>query len=238
MKQDKSRSALLAVLSFFAVLIGLMACGVAAESERDGAGMTRQEATASIEDEFKRVGERYDRMIELLTEAQLQISDGEWKPGMLGMVPRPGRNKWAVRGMGLENSYYMELFKSTFPPGGVGEKKDLDPMLEYFAAKGWPTEVYEWSTGWAARADTGEGFMLSWQIQQNGKYNIDIISKTFWGSSKSLLREVVARIPPAQSDFDDAPPGVAPKFPDWNDPDIYDPVEQVARQQAELSKQH
>ena len=224
MRQRGWRISVLAGLLMLGSGLGLTACGAAEEGGRDGAGMTEREAAASIETQFQRVKERHLRMYELLTDAQLHVSDGLWERGHLGVVPVPGPNAWSVRGMGIENSYYLGLYASIHLPGGVGEKKDLDPMLEYFESKGWPVKVYEWSTGWAARADTGEGFMVTWQIQQNGQYNIDVMSKTFWGSGRQLQREVVSRIPPENLDFSDALPGVKPKFPNWDDPATHHPV--------------
>ncbi|MCW2288829.1 hypothetical protein EDF60_0239 [Leucobacter luti] len=191
----------------------------------DAGGLTQDEAGAlSIEEQFDLVRERDARMQELLTEAQLVISDGVWIWGQKGAGPIAGPNAWALPGMELENSYFLQMWRGTQPAGATGAKQDLDPMLDYFKEQGWETTVRESSgPNFEAVADTGEGFLVSWTVKANGLYNMEVMSQSYWGDSRTLLHEIVDRIPPEETAINESLPGVYIKFPDWSDPVDYAP---------------
>lgn len=195
------------------------------EREVDAGGLTRSEAEGNpIEEQFELVRERDARMQELLTEAQQQISTGTWGWGQKGGAPILGPNAWSLPGMALENSYFLDMWRSIDPDGAVGAKSDLDPMIAYFESQGWQFEVSE-SSGpdYRVRADTGEGFLVSWTVQRNGQYNMEVMSQSYWGASRELLEEIEGRTPPEALDIEESEPGVYVPFPDWSDPAVYAP---------------
>ena len=211
--------------------IGATACAGSGEGDVqmartvDAGGLTQDEAGAlSIEEQFDLVRERDARMQELLTEAQLVISDGVWGWGQKGGAPVLGPNAWALPGMELENSYFLQMWRWTQPAGATGAKQDLDPMLDYFKAQGWETTVRESSgPNFEAVADTGEGFLVSWKVKANGLYNMEVMSQSYWGDSRTLLKEISSRVPESEYDKEESAPGEYLPFPDWSDPIVYTP---------------
>ncbi|GAB3128542.1 hypothetical protein [Glaciibacter psychrotolerans] len=191
----------------------------------DAAGMTRAEVMQlTPEEQFDLFGERYERVQELMTGAQLQISDGEWRwlaeafvptAGVFGLNPPPGAD--------FENSYFLESTRSIRMPGAAGAREDLDPMIAYFESQNWDTTVSSRGSDFVVRAETGDGYQVSYTVQSNGQYNLNVYSYVFWGDSNTLLDTVVGRIP---NDTSDSPtltvPGGFVPFPKWSDPVIPD----------------
>ena len=191
--------------------------------ERDAGGLTPAEV-GGLEEQFDLVREREERMQELLTEAQLQISEGVWNWGQKGGGPITGPNVWAVAGMNLDNSYYLNIMRWIAPEGATGDKRDLEPMAEYFATKGWETTLREVGSGDSELlADTGEGYVLGWRVKDNGTYNMEIMSKSYWGDARELLHAVGDRVPPETYEIEESVPGLYLPFPEWSDPEIYGP---------------
>jgi len=187
--------------------------------------MTRAEVEEmTLREQFELVGQRSDRMHELLADAQLQISSEPWRWGSYGIIPELGTNVWSVRGMDPDNSYFLSAWGAVRPEGAIGHQSDLEPMIDYFDSKGWETELSDRvNGGYRVMADTGEGFLVSWTVQPNGQYNMEVMSKTFWGDSHALLRAVGDRIPVDPLGADATVPGVRVPFPSWDDPATYAP---------------
>lgn len=194
------------------------------EGRVDGAGMTQAEASLSLREQFDLVEEPIVRMQELMTDAQVQISPGVWGWGQKGGAPIADVNVWSVPGMTSDNSYYLNMWRSIRPEGATGAKADLEPMIAYFERQGWRTEFVTrelegvFGPDHLVRADTGDGFLVSWEVQANGQYNMDVTSKTFWGDSTDLQAAVSDRIPKEARDIEESVPGVYVPFPDWDDP--------------------
>lgn len=231
LRKNRNGRAFAAAMLGVVLAIGVTACAgsgderVEATRTVDAGGLTRDEAGAlSLEEQFDLVRERDTRMQELLTDAQLVMSDGVWGWGQKGPGPITGPNAWALPGMTLENSYFMQMWRWTRPDGAAGAKQDLDPMLAYFEAQGWKTSVRESSgPNYEALADTGEGYLVSWTVKPNGIYNMEVMSQSYWGDSRGLLRETIGRIPPEEFAIEESVPGVYIPFPDWSDPLDYAP---------------
>ncbi len=191
----------------------------------DGAGMTNVQAVASLEEQFERVRERDARMQELMTEAQLQISPGVWRWGQKGGAPILGENTWSVPGMSTENSYHLHMWRSIRLEKATGIREDLNPMVEYFRDQGWVHWMFSSPHGQrhSVQAETSDGYLLRWDVQANGQYNMRVSSKTFWGDSRELLFEIEGRTPDAALDIEESVPGVYVPFPEWDDPIVYVP---------------
>ncbi|UTX52824.1 hypothetical protein [Leucobacter aridicollis] len=194
--------------------------------------MTRAEAAGlSAEERFDLYGVRYERARELLTEAQLQLSPGPWR-WLTGGVggPRGGPHAaYPFPGSDSRNTYYIDLTRTIHPEGAVGAREDAEPMVAYFESKGWDAELadIESQTGlgphrFEARAVTQDGFNVVYQVQDNGQYNLSVMSGLFWADRHELLIEINHRIP-LDSFFppdDESVPGVYVEFPKWSDPKL------------------
>ncbi|WP_010156116.1 hypothetical protein [Leucobacter chromiiresistens] len=191
--------------------------------------MTQAEASLSLREQFELVRERDARMQELMTDAQVQVSSDVWGWGQKGGAPIADVNVWSVPGMTSDNSYYLNMGRWIRPEGATGAKADLDPMIAYFEQQGWEVEVTTlelegvFGPDHLVRADTGDGYLVSWKVQANGYYNMDVTSKTFWGESDALLDEVSGRTPDEALDIEESVPGVYVPFPEWDDPIVYVP---------------
>ncbi len=218
-----TRTALAALVGAVLVLCAGGCSGSGGEVKRDGAGMTQAEASLSLREQFDLVEERIVRMQELMTDAQVQISPGVWGWGQKGGAPIADVNVWSVPGMTSDNSYYLNMGRWIRPEGAMGAKADLEPMIAYFERQGWRTEFVTlelegvFGPDHLVRADTGDGYLVSWEVQTNGYYNMEVISKTFWGDSTDL-QAAVSRIPKEARDIEESVPGVYVPFPDWDDP--------------------
>jgi len=210
-----------------ALLLGMTVvsgCSPGEDELVDAAGVTRSEAESmSLYRQFELVGERQDRLHELLEEARAQISDEGWEWLYMGVIPALGPNVWSLPGMDYDNSYHLSGACAIYPEGAMGERRDLDPMIDYFESKGWEYELIDPYDYHEVEAYTGDGFIVNWRVQPNGQYSVDVTSVTYWGDSHGLLREVADRIPPDALRSLECAPGVYPMFPSWDDPPIYVP---------------
>lgn len=224
------------LVSTIALACGLAACAAErdpfgdAETRNkgliDAAGLTEREAfSIPLREHFELIAQRDTRMAELLAEAQLQVSEEPWTWGEYGVIPVLGPNAWSVRGMKLENSYFLSMWVWIEPEGARGDEADLEPLLTYFESKGWKVHLRSEGTHrHQIVADTGEGFLVSWRVKPNGIYNLGVFSKSYWGDSRMVQRAIGYRIPPDGLDIDVSLPGVHAPFPSWDDPEIYGPT--------------
>ena len=205
-------------------------------SEKDAAGMTRGEvARLSMKEQLDLLGERYARAQELMTAAQLQVSDGVWGWNSPGIGADSGPVAWdPLPEVAMENAYYLDMRRSIHPPGAVGDREDAEPMYEYFASQGWDTELVEIpdeldldSGQFEVNAFTEDRFFLSYQVQPNGQYNLLVRSSMYWtaGDRNDLNIEVLHRVP--KGGFfppgEESLPGVYTPYPKWSDPKLRGP---------------
>ncbi|TQL43855.1 hypothetical protein FB468_1892 [Leucobacter komagatae] len=103
-------------------------------------------------------------------------------------------------------------------------------MVEYFESQGWEASLIdvEDQTGlgphrFEARAVTEDGFRMVYQVQDNGQYNLSVLSGLFWADRSELIRSINHRIP--LDEFfppgEESVPGVYVEFPKWSDPMLW-----------------
>jgi hypothetical protein len=202
---------------------------------QDSAGMSRTEVEKMTpEQQFDLMGERYARMQELMTEAQQQIHTGTWSwlsGGAGGPVGGPTGSD-PLRGATSRTSYYLELIRAIVPEGAVGDRADAEPVVAYFESKGWKSRLIEVSDEldigahrWEAQAKTDDGYHLRYQVQENGQYNLEVVSGAFWCDRHQLSADVNHRIPEDQffPPDEESVPGVYIPFPKWSDPILWGP---------------
>ncbi|MGM1017808.1 MAG: hypothetical protein ACQEW8_09755 [Actinomycetota bacterium] len=213
------------------VAVGVSGCAgvreLATAGVEDAAGMTRGEVAAlSAEERFDLLGERYARMQELMTEAQEQVSTEPWN-WLYGGVGGPTAGTTALAPLGgasFENSYYLEISRSINLPGAVGDRADAEPVYEYFVSKGWEARLAEPDTGgYRVHAVTDDGYHFEYWVQENGQYNMILISESFWADQNELRSNVMHRIPRGESfpESGESVPGVYIPFPKWTDPKLW-----------------
>lgn len=203
-----------------ALALAMTGCSTAADAP-DAAGMTREQvAELSLQDEFRLAGKRYEQGQALLAEAQRQISDGTWLWN--GGDVRPlaaGGNAFgeAPDGATTGNSYFFRAARIIERDGASGAAADLEPMQRYFDDKGWRSGSAKVGTDLEVRADTGDGWWVTWSVRPNGQSSIGVHSEAFWtNDTKALVRATSVRDP---ATFPDASkPGVSEPFPEWSDP--------------------
>jgi len=194
---------------------------VAGQDARDAAGMTQAEvADSSAEEEFGLASERYVEMQGVLEEAQLQISDGPW--GWIGgdVLPVMGGGDAfgeAPAGADEQNSYFFQAGRNIEPEGAAGARSDLDPMIGYFDEKGWKSDIGEIGRNFEARADSGDGWWVTYTVRPNGQYTVNVYSEVFWTNDSSALRSAIADRDPAPFPPESVPGEYSP-FPSWSDP--------------------
>ncbi|GAA0964712.1 hypothetical protein [Frigoribacterium faeni] len=194
---------------------------VSGQGARDAAGSTQAEvAGMSLEAEFGSASERYVEMQGLLEEAQLQISDGSWIWIGGDVLPvEGGANAIGEppEGADEENSYFFQSSRNVELPGATGARADLDPMIEYFDEKGWESSSGEIGRNHEARADTGDGWRVTYTVRPDGQYTVDVYSEVFWTNDSGALLSAIADRDAA--DFpEESVPGEYPPFPSWSDP--------------------
>lgn len=223
-------------MSMLALTVSGCAEGITAMTTagvRDADGMTRGEVERlTREQRFDLLGQRYERMKELLTEAQEQVSTGPWRwlTGGAG-GPFAGPTAWdTLRGATGQTSYYLELTRSLNPPGAAGDRADAEPVYDYFESKGWDTALYEiedeldlGAHSWDVRATTDDGYYLRYRVQESGYYNMEVTSGVYWCDRAELSRDVSGRIPRDEFFPPDeiSLPGVYVPFPKWSDPKLW-----------------
>ncbi|GAB2986493.1 hypothetical protein [Frigoribacterium salinisoli] len=191
------------------------------QDAQDAAGLTRaQVAESSLEDEFGSASERYGTMQSVLREAQVQVSDGTWLWNGGDVLPVPaGADAFGdpLPGADTDNSYYFRAGRIIRRKGASGDRADLGPMEEYFDDKGWRSSSTEIGRNLEVRADSGDGWWLTWTVRPNGQYSLSVYSEPFWTNDSDALFSAIARRDPA--DFpEESVPGVFAPFPEWGDP--------------------
>ncbi|WP_336990979.1 hypothetical protein [Leucobacter sp. VD1] len=202
--------------------------GVMLKSDvRDVAGLARSEVERMpLGEQFALLGERYDRLQDLLAEAQMQVSGDKWKYLTRGMAPENGlfAPGGALPGAGGEDSYYLGADRAIELPGAVGDRADLDSMLAYFDAQGWEYQINDVAEfHHEVYADTGDGYRLEYRVQANGWYVMSVSAGPFWGSDSVLTAEIVKRTPDEAFEDELTVPGVRVPFPAWDDPVVNPP---------------
>jgi hypothetical protein len=190
----------------------------------DAAGLTQDEvAEMSLHQEFDAYRDHYDHMQRLLEAAQLQVHDGEWEWGGGDRVPLIGGDGVAsLPGSDTENSYDMSTTRLWTPPGATDQRRDLQPMIDYFTEQGWTIERRTMTGDEEVWATSGDGWQIQYTAQENGDYPITVYSEPFWTNDAHKLRRAVAGR--SHADFpDQSLPGVYPAFPSWDDPIVSPP---------------
>ena len=208
---------------------------------KDAAGMTRGEVEdLGLEGRYNLVGERYLRIQELMTEAQLVVSDEEWSWQTPGFEPTGGSTAYdSLSGGTRNNSHFMRMARATHPEGAVGEVADARPVYDYFVSKGWEVSItendfseleLEANRDFRVKAITEDGYRMEYTVQQNGQYNMEVLTDTFWGDADEIKKEQVYRFAPGKSLFPgglppelstesgQSVPGVYTEYPKWSDP--------------------
>ncbi len=193
---------------------------VPGQDARDAAGTTQaQGADRSLRDEFELAGERYEHGQAVLAAAQRQVSDGTWYWNGGDVRPLPAGDDafgTAPEGATRENSYAFRAVRIIEPKGATGAAEDLEPMQRYFDEEGWRSSGAKIGTDHEVRADTGDGWWVTWTVRPNGQYSLGVYSEAFWARDAPELIEAIALRDPA--DFPDASePGVSEPFPEWSD---------------------
>lgn len=194
---------------------------VTGQDTRDAAGMTRaQVEELSIEDEFRLAGERYEHGQAVLAAAQERISDGPWfwNGGDVRPVPA-GADAFGDTPSGAtkRNSYSFRAVRIIEPEGATGTAEDLEPMQRYFDEQGWRSSSAKVGTDRETRADTGDGWWVTWNVRPNGQYSLGVHSEAFWANDAEELIRAIALRDPAKFP-DESEPGVSEPFPKWSDP--------------------
>ncbi len=190
------------------------------QGARDAAGRTQaQGADLSLQDEFELAGERYEHGQAVLAAAQRQISDGTWYWNGGDVRPLPAGDDAfgeAPEGATKENSYAFRAVRIIEPEGATGAVQDLEPMQRYFDEEGWRWSSAKVGTDHEVRADTGDGWWVTWNVRPNGQCSLGVYSEAFWAHDAPELIKAIALRDPA--DFPDASePGVSEPFPKWSD---------------------
>lgn len=214
---------------------------MATSGEKDAGGMTRSEVEAlGPEGRFTLVGDRYERMQELMTDAQLVVSDDEWKWKTPGFEANGGATAYdPLAGANNDNAYYMSMVRAVHPEGAVGAVADARPVYDYFVSQGWEVSLtendfseleLEATRDFKVQAITADGYRVQYTVQQNGQYNMEVLTDTFWGDSDEIIKNQLDRFPPGQPLFPrglspelstqpgQSVPGVYTKYPKWSDP--------------------
>jgi len=162
------------------------------------------------------------KMQELIRDAQLQISDGPWYWVGVGILPRSGEVSSVLPGVTADNSYYLTDSRIYEVPGLTGDPKDLELMRKYFESKGWDHGDVTFYDEYSVEAETGDGWVIKYVVQQTGQYYIEVTSGVFWGRGNEILHAIDARTP---DDFgsQESVPGVWAPFPKWSDPIVHTP---------------
>lgn len=209
-----------AVLVLVTVL-GLSGC-VMKGAVVDAGGVTFQEAEKmSGKQQFGLFMERRVEMESLLTEAQLQVSDGEWKWLSRLTIPQGGeQSPYPLEGTTGDDSYFMEIARSINLQSTTGTVADTEKIVAYFKSKSWKPEVTDDGGGeFTVTADIDHKYWLEFSSWGLGKHtNMIVYSYPFWGDYHKLLAAVGDRV--LSDDIPGGPskPGVYPQHPKWEDP--------------------
>ena len=215
------RAVVLSVVTVLAVAGCASGAGSTGEDARDAAGLTQAEvAGMSLEDEFGLAAERYSEIESVLEEAQLQVSDDAWRWNGGDVLPSaggPGSFGEPLPGADGDNSYYFRVGRTLRPEGASGAVANLEPMSSYFDEKGWKYGTRESDTKSEVRADTGDGWWLTYTVRDNGQYSLVVYSELYWTNDAGELRLAIGKrdVTPFP---EESVPGEHEPFPSWSDP--------------------
>jgi len=215
------RVVVLSVVTVLAVAGCASGAGSAGDDARDAAGLTQAEVVGmSLEDEFGLAAERYVEMQGVLEEAQLQVSDDAWRWNGGDVLPSaggPGSFGEPLPGADGDNSYYFRVGRTLRPEGASGAVANLEPMSSYFDEKGWKYGTRESDTKSEVRADTGDGWWLTYTVRDNGQYSLVVYSELYWTNDAGELRLAIGKrdVTPFP---EESVPGEHEPFPSWSDP--------------------
>jgi hypothetical protein len=216
------RAVVLSVVTVLAVSGCASGAGSARGDEpRDAAGLTQAEvAGLSLEEEFGLASERYSEIEGVLEEAQLQVSGDAWTWNGGDVLPSaggPGSFGEPLPGADGDNSYYFRVGRTLRPDGATGAVADLEPMSSYFDEKGWKYGTRESDTKSEVRADTGDGWWLTYTVRENGQYSLVVYSELYWTNDSGELRLAIGKrdVTPFP---EESLPGEYEPFPSWSDP--------------------
>lgn len=192
--------------------------------EHDAGGLTRQEVAAlSLHEEYDRYREHYRTMQQVLADAQRQLSVGEWHWNGGDAIPQIGGDGIRpLAGADTHNTYALESGRSWDPDGAHGSRSDLEPLIAYFAAKGWSHHVERITDTYYLDGYTEDGWRIQYLVQPSGHYSLDVFSDLFWTNDADALSEAVGgraggRHPSSSR------PGEYPEPPTWDSPIISPP---------------
>ena len=164
--------------------------------------------------------ERYVVMQGVLEEAQVSVSDGPWTWIGGDVLPvMGGANAFGapLEGADEADSYFFQAGRNIATVGATGARTDLDPMVEYFAEKGWESASREVGRNYEARADSGDGWWVTYTVRPSGQCTVSVYSEPFWTNDSGELRRAVGErdVTPFP---EESVPGVHEAFPSWSDP--------------------
>lgn len=213
------RQCALTLALLFAISLGAVGCAVKDEMMNRPGATKSQGESLSLEEQYRLMKQLYELMQVQFAEAQRVISLEPWIWVSYGINPDAGTHGPIARiGADSDSSYHLQISASTLAVEGRGDRSDLDPMLSYFAAKGWQTETKRRGSGdhwWAAEAVTNEGNLFIYTVQENGYYNLSFYSAPVSGDRRGLAEAMQERRPDDWKGPEISLPGEHVPFPDW-----------------------
>lgn len=188
---------------------------------KDAGGLTKHEALSfSTKEQYELLGHRLQEMWFRVEEVQLALDPGEWENLGIGEIRAGNAAPFDhLQGAKGSNSYYIKSAKAHSPIGADGSVEDLEPFKAWVVDQGWSYEVVTYEGGDGKHvlfADTGDRWVLSYEVRPSGTYYVDIWSGVYWGDRREIQQERLAR------EFDRGPeysvPGIHPEFPSWDAP--------------------
>lgn len=163
------------------------------------------------------------RSRQLLTQIQLQVSDGVWQWGAPGTGPYTGPNVMQEHGMDNDNSHHYAMDRYLQLDADEDVKQLTNLLANYFKEQGWESEMdlSDERTQNSATALTEDHYLVRWSMINENLASLDIMSKSYWGDA--FLASIVDRVPPESWDIAESVPGVYIRFPSIADPLDYAP---------------
>ncbi len=185
------RNRVVEIVAFAAVAtLFLSGCSVAG-SERDGGGMTKEEAFAlSFEEQYLLAGERYVATNEVMAELQREIFTDEWETGepSVEMIPLSGFSLNAdLKTDDRENSYFFSVSRFHSYEGDTEEL--IREVAASWETKGWDVTVERPFSTIRAVADTPDGYWVE-ADSSGGEFVLTVLSPVYWGDNFKLLTTI------------------------------------------------
>ncbi len=188
------RNRVVEIVAFAAVAtLFLSGCSVAG-SERDGGGMTKEEAFAlSFEEQYLLAGERYVATNEVMAELQREIFTDEWEDGGTSeeLVPGSGYSLNAdLKTDDRENSYYFSVSRVHSSGGRTDEL--IRAAAASWESKGWDARIEEQLSIIRAVVDTPDGYWVEAKGTAD-EFILTVSSPVYWGERRAFSRAITAR---------------------------------------------